>query len=572
LDDLLDDAFRQGSMPRLGEVVAGKYQLVRLLGWGGVGVVVEARHLQLDCRVAVKFLLAAALEHRNSAERLLQEARTVASMRSEHVARIIDMGTLDSGYPYVVMEYLSGTDLDRVIGQRGRLPRAEAVGYVIEACEAVAEAHARGVIHRDLKPANIFITKHVDGSPLVKVLDFGLAKRRTVVDGWRMTTQRTVIGSPPYMSPELVTNSPDVDSATDVWAMGVILYELLSGKRPFEGDSPFGLFAQILEAQPPPMRDQGVEVPVELEQLVHRCLELDPARRPSMAELARGLLPFAAASARPLVERITLVSQKGVVAYSGNTMVGLPVGTAAFTGAEAAGSGSGDVASFSDDLSSDSEEVTAKRPWSSQQAPGAPGARSSGANPAGECSVVAKLLAAGSGPPGQILGRVEFAPSDMFAAPPESSTGGSAPATVHRPSQRRRGVIVAIVLLAVGAACGLLVARLNSASAPDPAPDAQVAGHSPRDANAALAPVDGAETVDHPTSAAPTPAASAPAGADAAPKAKLLKQQPAPVAGKHKRWPRQRGPKAVVPRAVRAKQLTKQPVPVTGPGARAAPR
>src|SRR5580692_5366081 len=157
---------------REGDVLAGKYRVERVLGMGGMGVVVAAMHTELDRRVALKFLLPSALANAVAVGRFAQEARAVVRLKSEHVARVIDVGRLETGAPYIVMEYLEGTDLGVTIEQRGKLPVPEAVDYVLQACEAVAEAHALGIIHRDLKPRNLFVTLGVDGQPFVKVLDF----------------------------------------------------------------------------------------------------------------------------------------------------------------------------------------------------------------------------------------------------------------------------------------------------------------------------------------------------------------------------------------------------------------
>src|SRR6266542_4042743 len=165
-----------------GDLLAGKYRVERVLGGGGMGVVVAAHHLQLARRVALKFLLPEACSQPGSVERFLREARSAAQIGSEHVARVSDVGTLETGAPYMVMEYLKGDDLSQVLKTRGRLPLQEALDYVLQACEAVAEAHAIGIVHRDLKPANLFLTQRADGSPLVKVLDFGISKATVVGD------------------------------------------------------------------------------------------------------------------------------------------------------------------------------------------------------------------------------------------------------------------------------------------------------------------------------------------------------------------------------------------------------
>src|SRR6185369_9371107 len=162
--------------PREGDVVAGKYRVERVLGKGGMGVVVAAEHTVLRQKVAIKFLLPEAMQRKGAAERFEREARAASAIQNEHVARVTDVGVLETGAPYMVMEYLTGKDLGELIRERGKLPIPEAVDYLLQASEAIAEAHALGIIHRDLKPANLFVTTRPDGTPLVKVLDFGLSK------------------------------------------------------------------------------------------------------------------------------------------------------------------------------------------------------------------------------------------------------------------------------------------------------------------------------------------------------------------------------------------------------------
>src|SRR5580704_1555467 len=163
-------------VPQAGEVVGGKFVVERVLGVGGMGVVVAAHHTHLDQTVAIKFLRRDAAKDELAVSRFLREARAVTNLQSEHVVRVMDAGRLDDGLPYLVMEYLSGLDLDQVLAQRGRLPLEEAVEYLLQSMEAVADAHAAGIVHRDLKPSNLFVTARADGSPLVKVLDFGISK------------------------------------------------------------------------------------------------------------------------------------------------------------------------------------------------------------------------------------------------------------------------------------------------------------------------------------------------------------------------------------------------------------
>jgi serine/threonine-protein kinase len=292
-----------------GEVLAGKYVVDHVLGQGGMGVVVAGRHIQLGNRVAIKFLLPAAAQHPEATARFLREARAAVQIQSEHVARVSDVGTLDNGAPYMVMEFLNGSDLGQVLAARGS-PFAidEAVGYLLQACEAIAEAHALGIVHRDLKPANLFLTRRADGSALVKVLDFGISK---VMAGHgadtSITATATVMGSPAYMSPEQVRSSKNVDTRTDIWSLGMILYEFLAGGPAFVADTTSGLLAQIVADPPMPLSSKRPDVPPRLESVVMHCLEKDPARRiGNVAEFAQALLPFSPAS-QVSVDRIRRV-------------------------------------------------------------------------------------------------------------------------------------------------------------------------------------------------------------------------------------------------------------------------
>ncbi len=286
----------------IGEVLAGKYQVERLLGHGGMGVVVAARHRQLGQMVALKFLLPEAVANEEQLNRFVREARNVVRLKSEHVARVLDVGTLDNGAPYIVMEYLEGEDLAASLNRQGALPLSLAVDLVLQACDAVAEAHALGIVHRDLKPQNLFAARRHDGTSLVKVLDFGISK--TIAgDDFKATTTQAVIGTPAYMSPEQMRSAKLVDARTDVWALGVILYELVIGQLPWEADSFAALCFRIGMDPPPPLpaalRQNGFEA------VLQRCLEKDPAHRfPDVHALACELLPFAPAHSHALVERI----------------------------------------------------------------------------------------------------------------------------------------------------------------------------------------------------------------------------------------------------------------------------
>ncbi|WP_437961686.1 protein kinase [Sorangium sp. So ce119] len=295
---------------REGQVIAGKYRVERVIGAGGMGVVVAATHLQLEERVAIKLLLPAAARSRTLSERFVREARAAVKVKSEHVARVTDVGTLESGTPYMVMEYLSGSDLADALRAGGRVPPQAAVEYVLQACEALAEAHAAGIVHRDLKPANLFLTRRADGSPCVKVLDFGISKVAPSGSDPRITDTTAVMGSPLYMSPEQLKSSRDVDARTDVWSLGVILFELLAGEPPFDGATMPQLCVAIMQGVPRPLAALRVDVPPGLEAVILRCLEKTPERRfRDVGELAAALAPFASGRARLSVERISGIAR-----------------------------------------------------------------------------------------------------------------------------------------------------------------------------------------------------------------------------------------------------------------------
>jgi serine/threonine-protein kinase len=294
---------------REGDVLAGKFRIERVLGRGGMGVVVAATHLQLDERVALKFLLPEALENGEAVARFAREARAAVKIKSEHVARVSDVGTLESGSPYMVMEYLQGQDLADYVRDHGAMRVPDAIEFVLQACEALAEAHALGIVHRDLKPANLFVTARADGSPCIKVLDFGISKFTLPgSSNLDMTRTRALMGSPLYMSPEQMSSSRGVDARSDLWAIGVILYEILSGHVPFEAETMPQLCGLILEGSPRSLRMTRPDVPEAVEACVLRCLAKDRvARFANVAEFARALAPFGPPSATRSAERIARV-------------------------------------------------------------------------------------------------------------------------------------------------------------------------------------------------------------------------------------------------------------------------
>jgi eukaryotic-like serine/threonine-protein kinase len=292
-------------MPFLpGEIIAGKYEVQKLIGSGGMGYVVAALHVELGEKVALKFLRPEALTIPELIERFAREARAAAKIKSEHIARVFDVGALPDGSPFIVMEHLDGQDLCDVLHQQGPMQVKVAVEYVMQACEALAAAHAAGVVHRDIKPENLFLTRHAQGLDFIKILDFGISKV-ALAQGKRANVRTQMpLGSPVYMSPEQIRSSEQVDARTDIWSLGCVLFELLTGVVAFDEPSLMQLSAAILEHDPVPLREFIPDAPVELEKVILRCLEKDVSKRYSnIAELAIALYPFAPRRSRISAER-----------------------------------------------------------------------------------------------------------------------------------------------------------------------------------------------------------------------------------------------------------------------------
>jgi serine/threonine protein kinase len=296
-------------LPKPGEVVAGKYRIERIIGKGGMGAVLSAQHELLGQRIAIKFLLGEIAQNPEAVARFNNEARNAFKIQSEHVCRVMDVGT-ERGMPFMVMEFLEGLDLSQLLEKRGALPVEEAVDYVLQGLEAIAQAHALGIVHRDLKPANLFLHTRTDGSTIVKVLDFGIAKAANPFGdpsgNHGLTSTKSMLGSPLYMSPEQLRSAKNVDARADIWALGVILYELLTGTVPFNGETLGELFISILEQPPMPVAHKRPDVPQLLSDAVMRCLLRSVDQRfLNVAELAQAIAPCAPARSYVSVERVT---------------------------------------------------------------------------------------------------------------------------------------------------------------------------------------------------------------------------------------------------------------------------
>jgi serine/threonine-protein kinase len=254
-----------------------------------MGVVFEATHLELRQRVALKVLAPERRCQPAAVERFLREARAASMLRSHHVARVFDVGTLDGDQPYMVCEYLEGEDLLRRLERSGPLPVAEAVSFLLQVCEGLAEAHGAGLVHRDIKPSNLFCAQGPDGAPLIKVLDFGVTKVEDPDDGV-LTTNASLLGSPVYMAPEQFVDAHEVDARADVWSLGIVLYELVTGALPFVASRLPALCGAIARQPPVPPGHLRPDLPPFVEQAILRCLAKEPEGRfQNVAQLAAAL-------------------------------------------------------------------------------------------------------------------------------------------------------------------------------------------------------------------------------------------------------------------------------------------
>lgn len=293
-------------------MLADRYRLGSVIGTGGMAAVLAAEHVASGEHVAVKFLHPDSARDEEAQQRFLREARISSLIECEHVVKVLDVGITEpsadaqsQGLFFLVMEYLRGEDLGARVEREGALPMQLAVDCTLQAAEALALAHAAGIVHRDIKPSNLWLTAREDGTPLLKVLDFGISKLLDQNADAKLTETTSVFGSPMYMSPEQIRSAKRVDARADIWALGVVFHELLTGEVPFQGDNVGGVLASITADPPIRVRDVRPELPVVLEELVLACLEKDPARRITLHELAAELRAFASNTGTMSAGRIT---------------------------------------------------------------------------------------------------------------------------------------------------------------------------------------------------------------------------------------------------------------------------
>ncbi|HEY6173934.1 MAG TPA: serine/threonine-protein kinase, partial [Kofleriaceae bacterium] len=295
-----------------GSILLGKYRIDELIGAGGMGNVVRASHLYLHQPVAIKLLLPEMTASHSTVQRFLREAQATVKLRSEHIARVMDVGTTPEGVPFMVMEFLDGNDLNQILRHHGPQQPAIVVDLILQACEGIAEAHALGIIHRDIKPSNFFITQRPDGSMLLKILDFGISKTPIGYD--ELTGTQTVIGTPSYMAPEQMKSGRSADPRSDIWSIGVVMYQLITGRVPFSGESYAELVLKVGLEPPAPIL---VPLPPGLGDIVMRCIEKDPTlRHQSVGDLARNLAPFAtdpAGAAQSAGRAMRILQQRGAL-------------------------------------------------------------------------------------------------------------------------------------------------------------------------------------------------------------------------------------------------------------------
>ena len=287
--------------PRVGRTAGGKYKLVRLLGEGGMGAVYEAQHSVVGRRFAIKFLHPELAGNAEIVARFQREAQAAGSLENENIAAVVDAGTAEDGAPYLVMEYLEGEDLAHLLFRCGPLPVPRAAYIMIQACRGLVAAHERNIVHRDLKPENLFVCKRNDGSDLVKVLDFGIAKLHVGGSGTGLTHTGATMGTPFYMSLEQARGAKEVDHRTDIYSLGVILYEILTGAKPHPGESYNEILYHVISNEPAPLEAVRLGLPAGLSAVVNKAMAREAGDRyASAALLMETLIPFAGRAVTPL--------------------------------------------------------------------------------------------------------------------------------------------------------------------------------------------------------------------------------------------------------------------------------
>jgi len=294
-----------------GTILLGKYRIDDLIGTGGMGNVVRASHLYLHQPFAIKILLPQMAESDSTKQRFLREAQATVRLKSEHSARVWDVGTMPDGAPFMVMEFLDGNDLNQILRHHGPQAPAIVVDLMLQACEGISEAHALGIVHRDIKPSNFFVTQRPDGSMLLKILDFGISK--TPVGYEDLTGTQTILGTPSYMAPEQMKSGRAADPRSDIWSIGVVMYQLLTGRPPFSGESYAELVLKVGLEAPSPI---PIPLPTGLGDVIMRCLEKDPKLRfQDAGELARMLAPYASdpiSAAQSAGRSVRILQQRGM--------------------------------------------------------------------------------------------------------------------------------------------------------------------------------------------------------------------------------------------------------------------
>ncbi len=524
-----------------GDVVGGKYQLTRILGEGGMGQVWVARNTALDIEVALK-LIRREVAAAEASTRLLQEARTAARLGHPSIVRVFDYGTAERGDPYIVMELLRGESLGDLLARKRRLRAIDAVRTLLPVASALVASHAEGIVHRDLKPDNVFLVEDGEGSVLPKVVDFGIAKFKQAPEAQRVTLTGAIVGSPDYMSPEQARGKHDeIDERTDIWALCVVLYEAVTGNRPFPGENYNAQLSAILLDDPTPITELAAG-DAELWAILQRGLAKDPAVRwPTMKALAAALAEWAVAR-----DVTTDIAGTTLLRYSQTKAPRRPFSEGSSREAD------------DEDVTDSMRELRAQ----ALQAQSAAADTSSSIQPRPPLGLVSAT------PPGTALPTDESIPPVRASASPLGSTGAAVSASLPvQPEARRsrRGLgfaaAVTVLLLAGGA---VIASRAVDKRAQDAPPAAIPAPPPP------LPPAEAAETP--PASPASEPSvppasASAPAtpSATSAVTSVVKEGRPRPASGKVRPGALPRTPSAAPSAASAAPPPPPPPNPLKNP-------